>query len=316
MKSAELSDKSKEELIQIIKDLKNRLNVSEGKMNDYKFGANLESSRILKDRFQEIQKKNSLFSLRSFASKIGVSPGKVSDILNGQYLISRDISRKIIEQVNFSKEQEDEFLKAVEFEQSSLEDYKLFVKNISDKETFYNKKIGKIENEDEVNIMNHWTFYAILAALQLQDCKHTIAGIALKVRLSDETTESRLNTLCRLGIVKCEDEKYFLNSQEISNHGISISDQSIRLGARKSSLSAFNFLNDIVNKEITLEEKHETSDAEPTNYFAFYINAIDSSKIGNVPQYFSQITFKALTGMSESQKKDSIYMVTLALNKI
>ncbi len=48
-----------------------------------------------------------MFSLRSFANKIGVSAGKISDILKGQYLIYRDISRKNIDQVSFNEEQKD-----------------------------------------------------------------------------------------------------------------------------------------------------------------------------------------------------------------
>ncbi len=48
MKHNELENKSKEELIIIIEELKKKEKVFDGKMNNYRFGVNLESSRILK----------------------------------------------------------------------------------------------------------------------------------------------------------------------------------------------------------------------------------------------------------------------------
>lgn len=68
----------------------------------------------LRTQLNEAKSKNPSFSLRSFALKLGLSPGMLSEILNEHRTITPRTAKKIIDRVSISSEERNRFLQMME----------------------------------------------------------------------------------------------------------------------------------------------------------------------------------------------------------
>lgn len=64
----------------------------------------LDYREVLKNELVQRQERNSLYSLRSFARDLGISPSRLSEIFNHKQGISLSWAKKISEKINLSTE--------------------------------------------------------------------------------------------------------------------------------------------------------------------------------------------------------------------
>lgn len=309
----DLANKTKEELLQRIQELESQLLSFTKPSGTYNmFSTVLESTTLLKNKFEEIQKKNPQFSLRAFAKKVEISPGKISDILKGQYLISREMAKKIAEKIDFENVQKTRFLDAVELENTNFEDYRNFSKSLAEKETFYAKELNPLQDDDEIQLLDHWTFYGMMAAFEIKDCDHTPAWLAQQMKLSEDVVLERLHIMIGRGIVEKKEDRYYLVPQSNFNNAIPASKRASQIAAQKCSISAFNYMANRFQNTIT----REAPDHDVQNNVYFFINAVDSSKIGNIPEFVAQSAYKSIEEMAQSPNRDAVYMVNISFLKV
>lgn len=307
-----LQKMSKDELIAYVQELQAKLKEPDRLKGNYSLALSLQSSEILRKHFELSQKKNPAFSLRSFANKVGISPGKVSEILNGQYLMSIEMAERIVEKIGFEDHEKQSFLQAVQNENANLQELREFHRKMAEKNNLFTKKsLRHLEQEEEVHLLDHWQFYGIMTALEVKTNDHSVAGIASIMGMDESEVEERLRKMLHLKFVEEKEGKFSLVPRGNYNEGISTSPRASQIAAKKCSVSAFNYLSDRFSKTMYSES---VSDAQQDVYF--FLKAIDSSKVGKVPEFIAQSAYKSLEEMAQSENIDAIYMVNISFLKV
>lgn len=75
---------------------------------------------LLKNHFEEIQKKNPNFSLRSYANKIGINAGSLSSIMKGKRHVSLELAERLSKNILSADDKKAELIAL--FESRRMED--------------------------------------------------------------------------------------------------------------------------------------------------------------------------------------------------
>lgn len=304
-----MNDRSetKEQLLERIAELEEELLLIKECYKDLDLSVDLDSARIFRKKYEEIRNRNNNFSIRALAKKVNVSSGKISDIFNGRYTLSRELAQRIVENLEFEQDQKEEFLKSVDKENTRMEAYRAFIKTNLNRELFFANEINDNEN---IDLVDNWICYAILAALELDTCDGTTSWIAHRLKSEEETIQMYLNKLIYCGLVENQDEIYSLVLQSNLNNSVKPDrTEASKLAANKCSQSVFNYLADRMGKM-----SDYTPDKNNRNYC--FVSAVDSEKIGNVPEFLSQTLYNSMSDLENSSKKDQIYMMVLTCTKV
>lgn len=148
---------------------------------------------LLKKKLKEIQTKNSRFSLRSLAVKIGISPGALADLINGKRLLSDFYAEKIATNLSLNKEERKALLSCVATQSRK------FAKQ-------------KVLTENEFSMITDWENYAILNLMKTKDFQSDPAWISKRLAISEARVKKSLGLMMRLGIV------FFRNGEWQRNH--------------------------------------------------------------------------------------------------
>jgi plasmid maintenance system antidote protein VapI len=152
---------------------------------------------FLKARFQEMKDKNPRFSLRSFARKLEISPGAVTELMQDKRPLSSYYAAKISRCLSLS-EDESAFL----------------LSNIEAKARKFS--FDKTLREQELELMTGWEHYAILNLMKTADFQSNSRWIAERLALPLSTVERCLETLENLKIIAKKDGQWVRICQSIS----------------------------------------------------------------------------------------------------
>ncbi len=156
---------------------------------------------ILKNEFQKRQRKNSSYSLRSFARLIGWSPQRLSDVLRGRYGISRSAAESLSKKLKFASEESEYFCNLVEAESGRSPITRELAKKYLQEGR---KNLNAVPiSPDAFLCIQDWHHHAILEALDLNKVEKTAVGIANHLGLPVSLVKSALERLHRVGQVTC-----------------------------------------------------------------------------------------------------------------
>ena len=155
---------------------------------------------VLKKDFENRLKKNSRFSLRSYASKLEMHPSALSRILAGKQELSPQFGVAIAEKLNLSKDQTRRFLHSI----------------IESRKQRDSEKLGKAINApdlslrpvevsfDDYKTMACLDAAAILELTQTEDCRNDWTWIAERIGASETRVRDILSALVNNGILKID----------------------------------------------------------------------------------------------------------------
>lgn len=160
--------------------------------------ASQQFRQFLQEYFEECKTKNSSFSLRAFANKIGLAPSTTSQLLSGKRNVSLSMAKKITEKLSLNTLEERKlllpFVQGRPFSKNSARD--LLQLN-------YNR-LGEAEFE----VISKWYFFAILSLMdlleyqQLSTAQKIPLWMATKLDVAQTTIVSALKTLHLLGLIE------------------------------------------------------------------------------------------------------------------
>jgi len=152
---------------------------------------------LLKKKLKEIQSKNSRYSMRSLAAKIGISPGALADLMKGKRPLSDFYADKISCNLNLNDEER-----------------KMLFSSVSTRSRKFSNQ--KILSEKELSMITDWENYAILNLMKTTGFKSDPAWIAKRLALSEDRVKSCIKMMMDLGLIAVRNGEWQRSHNNIS----------------------------------------------------------------------------------------------------
>ena len=143
-------------------------------------------------KFEERKKRNSQYSLRSFARDLELSPGNLSDIIKGKLNISQRKACIVAERLALKDDETEFFFKLVEERNSNLYKHKQY-----GFETTYT-----ILPDDIYSIFSNWYFFAIVELVRVSDFENDVNWISKRIGIQPEEARKAIETLKKVGLLE------------------------------------------------------------------------------------------------------------------
>ena len=212
---------------------------------------------LLRTNFIELQSKNSRYSLRSYAGKVGIHVGALSCIMNGKRNVSRDLAERIARRLLIDPQKRTELLELFPIKKKT-------------------KKISTAEDNEEVpprylelealkfKMIAEWEHYAVLSLMNTKDFNDEIVWIALRLGITENRANEVVNRLLEVGLVN-RDQQYKLVRTHAS---VRSSDDTVNLSLRKSHEVTL----ELANESLSRDEIHQRD-------FTYITMAVDPRNI-------------------------------------
>ena len=157
-----------------------------------------KAAQILLKKFEEGKQRNTRWSQRAFAKKLGLSSGALSEIMKGKRVLSLQIKKKL----------------ASKLQLSPLEQIDFF-----DEEMPAHLRIKRIEyvqlSSDQFHLISDWYHFAILSLINTKDFKPLPSFIAQRLGLPIKIVLEAWERLFRLGHLAKSGKKVIRNFPRI-----------------------------------------------------------------------------------------------------
>jgi hypothetical protein len=149
--------------------------------------AQVALQNVLRSQLAEIQRKNPRYSLRSYASKVGVHVGALSSILNGKRNVSRSLAERILQRLMLDPQERSEVLR-------------LFPKKRVLGEVVLEPRFLEL-SASQFKIAAEWEHFAVLSLVKCEDARADAAWIADRLRLTEARARQVVERLIDLGLL-------------------------------------------------------------------------------------------------------------------
>lgn len=167
-----------------------------------------EISNILNERFQEIKRINSSYTLRSFARKLNLNSGALSQIMNKKRNISKDFAENLAMLLELNEQDRERFMASFKIQDNLNQ-------NIDD---------AKVLNETILERLTDWYVLAILSLVKLNNFVVSPENISKRLGITLDEAIEGVHFLMSHGMLKSDEhgkmirtEKRFATLDNISN---------------------------------------------------------------------------------------------------
>lgn len=158
---------------------------------------------LFREDYLQRKEKNPLYSIRSYAKYLDLTPAYVSMIFREKRHLSHSTAIRISKKLKWSREKQKYFVNLLEFQNPKSEESKeAALINLQALEST-NVNFSSLEI-DTFEAIAGWHYSAILTLLTLLKNKATIALISKRLNLNTTLVENAMIRLQRLGLVKKE----------------------------------------------------------------------------------------------------------------
>lgn len=232
---------------------------------------------LLKKKLKEIQTKNTRFSLRSLAVKIGISPGALADLMRGRRPLSDFYADKIATNLGLSKDEKETLFTCV---------------------TTKSRKFAKqkILAENEFSMITDWENYAILNLMKTKDFESNNSWIAKRLAIPEAQVKKSLKIMSDLGLISFRQGEWQRNHNSITTTR-EIPSKSLVEAHKKDLAKAMEVLD-----KTTVADRSYTSVTMPIN----------TAKIEEARKMIRKFR-RNLCLLMESGPKDEVYNLNIQL---
>ncbi|WP_220128762.1 TIGR02147 family protein [Bdellovibrio sp. KM01] len=150
------------------------------------FMQNQTITEFMMNKFEELRKSNRRISLRMVAYKIGITPGRLSELIRGKRPLSEFYFEKISTGLGLNQD-----------ERQQLRSYISVTSRRFNSDRVLGVKSG--------NLMGGWEEYAILNLLRIANGNDDVNWIAERLALTPEQVEKGLENLERMELIRNEE---------------------------------------------------------------------------------------------------------------
>ncbi|WP_408098901.1 TIGR02147 family protein [Peredibacter sp. HCB2-198] len=155
---------------------------------------------FLHSKYLERQQRNAKYSLRSFSRDMGISSGRLTNLLKGRDIPGDETIEKFFSIFNLAEE-ERQRLKKIIYSQKYLRRGPGFSKQL---------------NEEEFNRISDWKTWSVFTMFQASDYLPNIVWFSQKLKLSVEEIDIGLKKLLDVGLIAEKDGFYELIYQSVT----------------------------------------------------------------------------------------------------
>ena len=145
---------------------------------------------VLQSKLTEFQLKNTAFSLRAFSNRLGMSPGAVSQILNGKRFVSKKIAQKICDKLLLDPQEKSEIVGLFPEQKKELLNNTALEPNYLQLQS------------DQFRVISDWYYLAILSLMKTRGFKQSPQWISKRLGISQKEAKEAMTRLKRLGLIE------------------------------------------------------------------------------------------------------------------
>lgn len=153
-----------------------------------------EIQNLLNEKLTEARLRNSSYSIRALAQKLGISASALSEILNGKRRISKKLAQRFAERLCLSPEENKRILGLFPSKQRN-----------APLETTQSREMLQL-NMDHFKIISDWYHFAILSLSETEDFRSDPDWIADRLNIKAKEAATALERLERLEMLERNDE--------------------------------------------------------------------------------------------------------------
>ncbi len=237
----------------------------------------------LRNVYHERKKKNHLYSLRSFARTLDISPATLSQVISGKRNLSLKMAKQIANKLGLTISETKEFLQTCSGELTAIDK---FNEEMPDKELL---------KDNILKTIYYWHYSAILNMAQL-NYPYDVVAIAKNLGITSTEVNNAIEVLENLEMIKIENQK-LTRIISATKTSFDISSDAIKRAHRNHLDLAYYKL-----EEVALNEREYV-------YTTFTVNPNKLTKIKKLIRKFQS----ELTELSSVGKQRDVYRLGIQL---
>lgn len=234
---------------------------------------------ILRTEFSKRQKRNSKYSLRSFARSLKIHSSTLSAILNGKRKISPLQAQKILLQLDISSKERKGIL------------LRLINEQAESSTTVYHQL-----SDDIFNLVSGWEHFALLSCLDLSSSGQTAKLMADKLKISDAEALMALNRLKKFNLVRQASALWYGTGKNFTT-----TDQIPSEAVRKTH-------REYIEKALASLDNHSVEERDISGITL----AVSSAKLNTAKKMILNFR-RELADFLESDSRDEVYRLNIQL---
>lgn len=254
--------------------------------------------QVINGEFEARYKRNSRYSLRAFARDLGLSPSRLSEVLNGGQVLSLESAGRIATKLRYDSRRAGFFCDLVRLEVSPSPDRP----KIKARLKTYLKTADSLENlvPDTFAVIYSWQHFAILELMTIEDFVCTAASVAARLDIDDHLARLSLERLLRVGLIEEKNGRL----QSVNEHHFfapAVPSAALRSYHRQLIGKALQAID-----QQTIEERDLNS--------VFY--AIERSAVGAFKKHIQNFLDEMGTHARVSFPKEELYCLTMQFFRV
>lgn len=178
--------------------------------------------------------KNVRYSLRTFSSTVGISPGRLSELIAGKRRMTVKQAERVADRLNYNPTSRLQLIKVVS-DQAGIRETKA---SRGSKQKFI------AVSADSFQIIADWQHFAILSLMDTKSFKNDSRWIAQRLGIAKPLVEVSIERLCRVGILSKKNGRLLKTGNNLeTTHDIS--SPALRISHRQTLMQAADALDSV-----------------------------------------------------------------------
>jgi uncharacterized protein (TIGR02147 family) len=253
---------------------------------------------ILRDQLNHRIESNPRYSLRAFARDLGLSPSRLSEILNGKQGLSRASAQKIAGRMGFSFDETNRFCDLVE----SLHARSRLSQEVAKArlQKYQAEQSHRTLQLDAFRVVSDWYHFAILCLIELDGFDPDPDWIGRKLQISRYEATAALARLERLDLIEKTKTGYRVLQDFVASPS-GIPSEAIR-----------KFHRQVLEKAAAALTAQPLDDRE----FSTVLFALDATRLEEAKSKVRHFGRGLVKSMDSSRKKNRVYCLSMQLFRI
>ncbi len=151
--------------------------------------------------YENRRRRNPSYSLRALSRDLGMSSGRLTDLLSGKKGLSRTSAVRLTPLLHLNEQDQVRFLNLVEaFHSRSSKDRSLALSRLKSEKTSIHR--GRALDADLFEAVSDWKHFALLQLLKLPGAQSRTSWLSTKLGVSESDVTDCMTRLERLGLIQ------------------------------------------------------------------------------------------------------------------
>ncbi|MFM6930211.1 MAG: DUF4423 domain-containing protein [Bdellovibrio sp.] len=165
--------------------------------------SNFATSRdILLFDYEKKRQRNSRFSRRAYGKLLGISSGRLTEILSGKSPLTNKKAQSIVRKLDLDSLEQHYFLRLVSRENASREDRRRKQRVTTAKQLLI----------EEFALISDWEYFSLMSLIETSEFKSDKKWISKKLAITPDRTEEVIACLLKLNLIHVDDKGEFKNT--------------------------------------------------------------------------------------------------------